>query len=241
VTSHRVLFSGAAGRMGRVLVPALAAAEGVELVAEAEIEDDLGALIRERQAECVVDFTTPEAAMPNALTIVRSGAQGIIGTTGFTPEDLDALDREACACGRGVLVAPNFALGMVLLQRFAEEAAPHFRRIEIVEAHHTGKKDAPSGTALETARRLAAAAGRTEGPGDEPSRGLAVDGVRIHSLRLPAVVAAQEVHFGGAGETLTLRHDASSRDCYLPGVLAAIRAMPGRIGLIRGLGSLLFG
>jgi 4-hydroxy-tetrahydrodipicolinate reductase len=129
---------------------------------------------------------------------------------------------------------------MVLLQRFAAEAARYLPCAEIVEAHHPGKLDAPSGTALDTARRLARAGARAGRPGDESSRGLDVEGVRVHSLRLPGILARQEVHLGGRDETLVLRHDASGRDCYLPGVLLAIRAMGGRVGLLRGLEALLF-
>jgi 4-hydroxy-tetrahydrodipicolinate reductase len=234
---RRVVFAGAKGRMGRALVPGIAAQPDLLLVAEVEIGDDLPSAVRETGADVVVDFTTPEAAMPNARAILAAGAQGVIGTTGFSPADLDALARESELAERGLLVAPNFALGMVLLQRFAEEAARHFPRCEIVETHHPGKRDAPSGTALDTARRLST----TDAPaGENPARGLAVGTVRVHSLRLPGIVARQEVHFGGEGEALLLRHDATGRECYLPGVLAAIRAIPGRVGLVRGLGALLF-
>lgn len=235
----KVAFAGAHGRMGRSLVPGLAAAGGIALVAEIEKEDDLVRLVRDSSAEVVVDFTEPASALGNAQAILRAGAHGVIGTTGFEKKDLELLDREAHAAGRGLLVAPNFAVGMVLLQRFAVEAAPYFARVEIVETHHTAKLDAPSGTAADTAWRLAAA-GAPAGPGTEASRGLDVEGVRVHSLRLPGVIARQEVHFGGEGETLVLRHDAAGRDCYLPGVVRAIRAMPGRVGLLRGLEAVLF-
>ncbi len=235
----RVAFAGAKGRMGRALVPGIAAADGVDLVAEIEKGDDLVRIVRDASAHVVVDFTEPATALANAQAILRAGAHGVIGTTGFEKGDLDILGQEAASAGRGILVAPNFALGMVLLQRFAAEAAPYFARVEIVETHHPGKLDAPSGTAADTAWRLAAA-GAPPSPGSEPSRGLDIDGVRVHSLRLPGVIARQEVHFGGDGETLVLRHDAAGRDCYLPGVLRAVRAMPGRVGLLRGLEAVLF-
>jgi 4-hydroxy-tetrahydrodipicolinate reductase len=240
MTRRRVVFAGARGRMGRALLPGLRQTPDLAVVGEVEIGDDLVTVAREAGAEVVVDFTTPQAAVGNARAILAAGAQGVIGTTGFRPDDLARLDEEARAAGRGLLVAPNFALGMVLLQRFADEAARHFPRVEIVEAHHEGKADAPSGTALATARRMAAA-GAHPAPADEaPSRGLDVAGIRVHSLRLPGVLARQEVHLGGTGETLLLRHDALGRDCYLPGVVAAIRAMPGRVGLVHGLDALLF-
>jgi len=237
----RVVFSGARGRMGRALVPGIAAAEGVDLVGEVEKGDDLVACVRTTAADVVVDFTEPVSAMPNARAILAAGAHGVVGTTGFTEADLDALDAEARRAGRGLVVAPNFALGMVLLQRFAVEAARHLPVAEIVETHHPAKLDAPSGTAADTARRIARAGAGAGREGDEPSRGLDVEGVRVHSLRLPGVSARQEVHFGGAGETLVLRHDAAGRDCYLPGVLMAIRAVVDVVGLVRSLEDVLFG
>jgi 4-hydroxy-tetrahydrodipicolinate reductase len=240
VKQIRVVFSGARGRMGTALLPLLRLEADLDVVAEAEIGDDLEAVARTAGADVVVDFTTPAAAVLNVRAILRAGAQGVIGTTGFTEADLDRLDEEARRAGRGVLVAPNFALGMVLLQRFAAEAARHFPRAEIVEAHHEGKLDAPSGTALDTARRMASAGGRAGPGGDVPSRGLDVTGVRVHSLRLPGVMARQEVRFGAPGESLVLTHDARGRDCYLPGLLAGIRAMAGRVGLVRGLDAVLF-
>ncbi|MDJ0973725.1 MAG: 4-hydroxy-tetrahydrodipicolinate reductase [Planctomycetota bacterium] len=236
----RIVFSGAKGRMGSELVPALEAEPGIEVVATTDLGDDLAAAVRDHDADVVVDFTAPEAAMPNARAILAAGAHGVIGTTGFTLEDLDALEAEATAAGRALLIAPNFSLGMILLQRFAEEAVKHLPRVEIIETHHEGKLDAPSGTAQRTAERLAAA-GAAPGPaGDDPSRGLDVDGVRVHSLRLAGVQARQEVHFAAEGEGLVLRHDAHSRLCYLPGVVAAVRAVGSRVGLIRGLDPILF-
>lgn len=237
----RVVFSGAAGRMGRALTPGIAAADGMALVGQVEKGDDLVAVARAARADVVVDFTEPASAVSNARAILAVPAHGVVGTTGFTVADLDRLDEEARQAGRGLVIAPNFALGMVLLQRFAVEAARHLAVAEIVETHHPAKLDAPSGTALDTARRVARAGAGAGREGEEPSRGLDVDGVRVHSLRLPGVSARQEVHFGGSGETLVLRHDAAGRDCYLPGVLAAIRAVGGTVGLLRGLEDVLFG
>jgi 4-hydroxy-tetrahydrodipicolinate reductase len=236
----RVVFSGAAGRMGRALLPGLRAAEGIDVVGEIDVDDDLLVVVADTRADVVVDFTVPTAAVSNARAILRAGAQGVIGTTGFTPEDLNALEREALAAGQGLLVAPNFSVGMLLLQRFAAEAAGWFPRVEITESHHEGKLDSPSGTALHTARLLGAA-GATPGPAPEgEGRGVNVDGVQVHSRRLPGIHARQEVHFGAPAEALTLSHDALSRDCYLAGVLAGIRSMPGRVGLLRGLETVLF-
>jgi 4-hydroxy-tetrahydrodipicolinate reductase len=232
VREIRVALSGADGRMGRVVGPALEQAPGIALVARIEAGDDLARTAREAKADVVVDFTTPSAAVGNARAILEAPAHGVVGTTGFRAADLDDLDRRARAAGRALLVAPNFAIGAVLLMRFAAEAARRFDRAEIVEYHHDGKKDAPSGTALETARRMDAAAGRPDA---------APPSVPIHSVRLPGLVAHQDVLFSGPGEVLTLRHDALSRECYVPGVLAAVRAVGGRPpGLLRGLESVLF-
>jgi 4-hydroxy-tetrahydrodipicolinate reductase len=236
----RVLFSGARGKMGQALLPGLRAAPDLEVVGETDLGDDLAKVARATKAEVVVEFTTAGAALANARAILAAGAQGVVGTTGFSAADLDALDREARAAGRGLLVAPNFALGMVLLQRCAEGLVRHYPRTEIVEAHGEAKADAPSGTAQRTAERLARAGARARAGGaGDPSLGLDVAGVRVHSLRLPGVVARQEIHFGGAGERVVLVHEALSRECYLPGVLAAVRAVPGRVGLLRGLEAIL--
>jgi 4-hydroxy-tetrahydrodipicolinate reductase len=236
----RVVFSGAKGRMGQALLPGLREASGIAVVGEVDKDDDLAKAVAKGKAQVVVDFTVPKAAVGNARAILKSGAQGVIGTTGFTEADLDALDAEAKAAGRGLVIAPNFALGAVLVERFAEEAVRHYPRVEVIEAHHETKADAPSGTAQRAAERLARAGARPPPDAAAPSRGGDVKGVRVHSLRLPGLVARQEVHFGGPGEALVLRHDAFSRDCYLPGVLAAIRWVPGRVGLVRGLESILF-
>ncbi|MDJ0523606.1 MAG: 4-hydroxy-tetrahydrodipicolinate reductase [Planctomycetota bacterium] len=237
----RIVFAGSEGRMGRALLPGLHAAEGVAVVGEADVGDDLAQMIADTRAEVVVDFTTPAAAMPNARTVLAAGAHGVIGTTGFSAADLDALEAEAEAAGCGLLIAPNFSLGMILLQRFSEEAARHFPRVEIIETHHEGKLDAPSGTALRTAERLAAAGAESGPASNDIARGEDVSGVRVHSRRLPGIQAQQDVLFASESETLTLSHHALSRSCYLAGVLAAVRGIRGRRGLLRGLEPILFG
>jgi 4-hydroxy-tetrahydrodipicolinate reductase len=233
----RVQFSGARGRMGVALLPGLKAAPGIRVVAETDLGDDLVRAAKESRAEVVVDFTAPAAAVENARKILAAGAHGVIGTTGFTAGDLDRLDREAREAGRALLIAPNFSLGILFLDRFAEELVKRFPRVEVVETHHEGKKDSPSGTALRTAERLAARGAEAPPPGPDSGRGVAVGGVRVHSLRLPGVLARQEIHLGAPGETLVLRHEAHSRECYLPGVLLGIRGVVGRVGVLRGLES----
>ncbi len=243
-TSIRVAFSGAKGRMGRALIPGLADEPDISLVAQIDLEDDLAQVARAAETEVVVDFTTPAAAVINARAILAAGAHGVIGTTGFSGADLETLHAEATKAGRLLLIAPNFSLGMVLLQRFSVQAARYFPRVEILETHHEGKLDAPSGTALDTARRIAAAGAESGPPGTEAARGLDVEGVRVHSLRLNGIQARQEVHFGAAAEGLVIRHDAFDRGCYLPGVLTAVRAMraraaSGESGLLHGLETIL--
>ncbi len=203
----RVAVAGAAGRMGQTVCSAVEAAPDMELVGRADplLEKSLEQMLAEARPEVVVDFTRPDTAIENALACVRAGAHVVIGTTGFDPEPLFG------ATGANVLIAPNFAIGAVLMMRFAAEAAKHMRKAEIVELHHEGKLDAPSGTAARTARLMAQASG-----GEPPP---------IHSVRLPGIVANQEVILGDVGQTLTIRHDTTGRESFMPGVLMAIRGV----------------
>ena len=200
----KLALNGGGGKVGRVLAPALTDA-GHQLV---ELDE----------AEAMVDFTAPDAVEGNVQAAVERGLPGVIGTTGFDQERVDALARE-----RGVAFfhAPNFALGAVLMMRFAREAAAHFPRAEIIELHNEAKRDAPSGTARATASEL----------GHDPA---------IHSVRLPGLVAHQEVLFGGDGQLLTIRHDTFSREAFVPGVLLALERLPTLpAGLTVGLDRLL--
>jgi len=202
----RVVVAGAAGRMGQTVCEAVLGADDMELVGRADpllgtaLEDLLA------QAEVVVDFTRPETALENALACLQAGVHVVIGTTGFDPAPLH--DTRA-AGGANALIVPNFAIGAVLMMRFAAQAAQHMRKAEIIELHHDGKLDAPSGTAKLTAELIARANG-----GDPPP---------IHSVRLPGVVANQEVIFGDLAQTLTIRHDTIGRESFMPGVLLAVR------------------
>jgi 4-hydroxy-tetrahydrodipicolinate reductase len=239
----RVAVLGASGRMGATVCAAVSEADDLTLVAaldEGWSPDEL------RDAEVAVDFTTPDAVMGNVEACVRRGVHVVVGTSGINAARLDAvrgwLDG---APGVGVLVAPNFGLGAVLMMRFAEEAAAYFDSVEIVELHHPGKADAPSGTARATAARVAAArAGREAAPDATTTalpgaRGADVAGVPVHSVRLAGLVAHQEVLLGSAGETLTIRHDSTDRVSFMPGVLLAVRAVPSRPGLTLGIDALL--
>jgi 4-hydroxy-tetrahydrodipicolinate reductase len=224
------------------------AAEDLELAASVDLGDDLVRAIETCTPEVAVEFTVPDAVFDNVRLLLERGVHAVVGTTGLTDEQLGTLDAAARESGVACLVAPNFALGAVLMMRFAEEAARHFPWVEVVERHHEHKLDAPSGTARETAERVSAARGGEEAPagpeGETESapgaRGGRVSEVPVHSLRLPGSVAHQEVWFGGPGETLVIRHDAIDRDVFVPGVLLAVRRIRERIGLLRGLESLIW-
>ncbi len=193
----------------------------------------------------VVDFTAAEAALRAARAAAAHHVPFVTGTTGIPPEGLREMEELARHAGIGMIAAPNFALGAVLLIYLARRAAPHFDYAEIIELHHEGKLDAPSGTSLATARAMAAARGRpfdqvpTEKETLPGTRGGAEGGVPIHSVRLPGLMAHQEVILGMAGQTLTLRHDAISRVCYMSGVVMAVRAVGRLQGLTVGMESLL--
>ena len=237
----KVAVVGARGRMGREVVRAVEAADDLELGACLDVGDDVDAVAG---ADVAVIFSVPDAAPAQVLACVRLGVHAVVGTTGWDAAALgavrDALGEEPAT---GVLVAPNFALGAVLLMRFAAMAAPHYESVEVIELHHPDKVDAPSGTARHTAA-LIAAARREAGSPPVPdattqsldgARGADVDGVRVHAVRLRGLVAHEEVLLGGPGEQLTIRHDSFDRASFMPGVLLAVRQIAGRPGLTVGL------
>lgn len=242
----RVGVLGARGRVGREVCAAVSAAEDLELVAEVDAGDDLVLL---DNAEAVVDFTHPDAVMGNLEHCIAHGIHAVVGTTGFDEGRLEQLRAWLGEKPRsGVLVAPNFSVGAVLMMRFAAEAAAYFESVEIVELHHPDKADAPSGTARRTAEQVAVAR-RAAGIGPVPdatstsldgARGADVDGIHVHSVRLRGLVAHQEVLLGGPGETLTIRHDSTDRTSFVPGVLLGLRSIADRPGLTVGLEALLF-
>ncbi|HEY5285665.1 MAG TPA: dihydrodipicolinate reductase C-terminal domain-containing protein [Solirubrobacteraceae bacterium] len=227
----RVGVAGAAGRMGETVCTAVEGAGDMELVGRADplLEVTLVEMVEQSTPEVVVDFTLPDTALENALLCARAGVHAVIGTTGFDldalGEGLLALQKDAMPPARAgggpnraptsqpanVLVAPNFAIGAVLMMRFAAEAAKHMQKAEIIELHHDRKLDAPSGTAARTAQLMAEASGGAPPP--------------IHSVRLPGIVANQEVILGDEAQTLTIRHDTTGRESFMPGVLLAIRGV----------------
>ena len=243
----RVGVLGAAGRMGSQACRAVEAAGDLELAAAVGSGDPL-ATLRESDVEVAVDLTRPDVVMDNVRYCVENGVHVVVGTSGMDPDRLDTVRGWlADAPGVGVLVAPNFAVGAVLMMRFAEQAARFFESAEVVELHHPDKADAPSGTAARTAAGIARAR-REAGLGPQPdattsaapgARGADVDGVRVHAVRLRGLVAHQEVLLGAAGETLTIRHDSYDRASFMPGVLLAVRHVGSRPGLTLGLDPLL--
>jgi 4-hydroxy-tetrahydrodipicolinate reductase len=223
----RVAVAGAAGRMGETVCQAVEGAEDMQLTGRAdpllgiELDEVLG------DADVLVDFTRPDTALDNALSCLRAGVHAVVGTTGFDLQPLREAAEAQGGEGANVLVAPNFAIGAVLMMRFATEAAKHMAKAEIVELHHDRKLDAPSGTAARTAELMAGASGKEAPP--------------IHSVRLPGLVANQEVILGDLAQTLTIRHDTIGRESFMPGVLLAVR----KVGtlpepLVVGLEGLLF-
>jgi 4-hydroxy-tetrahydrodipicolinate reductase len=263
--SIRVMVNGAGGRMGKQVVQAVCQAADMELVAAVDpacakqdvgiiaglgelgiiVDADLDQAIKRTQPERVVDFTMPSIVMANARCVLSAGAHMVIGTTGLLEQNLQELDALARKHNVGVVHAPNFALGAVLMMRFAREAARFFPGVEIIELHHDQKRDAPSGTAIKTAEMIREVWQKPEACVDEElklagARGSDFDGVHIHSVRLPGLIAHQEVMFGGPGQTLTIRHDSLDRESFMPGVLLAIRKVADHQGLVYGLEHLLF-
>lgn len=244
--SIRVAVLGARGRMGGEVCRAVREAPDTELVAELDEGDDRAAL---DVADVAVDFTHPGAVLDNVRHCVEHGIAAVVGTSGFDEARFGTVRGWLEAMGSGsVLVAPNFGVGAVLSMHFAAQAARFFDSVEVVESHHAGKVDAPSGTASRTASVIAAAR-REAGLGDVPdatttdpdgARGASVDGVHVHAVRMPGLIAHQEVVLGSAdGEILTIRHDSMNRSSFMPGVLMAVRAVRERPGLTIGLEPLL--
>ena len=239
----RVGVLGARGKVGSEVCRAVEGADGFALVAAVDADDDIDALVS-AGAQAVVDFTHPDVVMDNLEFCIDHGIHAVVGTTGFDDARLDTLRGWlADSPSTGVLIAPNFSIGAILMMRFAAAAAPFYESVEVVELHHPTKADAPSGTARRTAE-LIAAARREAGVGPVPdatstglegARGAVVDGIHVHGLRVRGLVAHQEVILGGVGETLTIRHDSLDRASFTPGVLAGLRAIADHPGLTVGL------
>jgi 4-hydroxy-tetrahydrodipicolinate reductase len=257
----KVLVHGAAGRLGQEVVKAVCRESDMKLAGAVDLKVsgdsltlpdgsgkvplsvDFAALVGSCEPDVVVDFSTAKASLPIVRTATKNGVNMVIGTTGFSAGELDEIRKLAEANEVGIMVAPNFAIGAVLMMHLAKIAGKFIDHAEIIELHHDKKLDAPSGTALSTARAMAEARGKPFLPpaaGEPtPSRGQTVEGINIHSVRLPGLMAHQEVVFGTAGQTLNIRHDTINRECYMPGVMLAIRAVVKQKGFIYGLDKLL--
>lgn len=256
----RVIVSGAGGRMGKEVVKLVLQDEELELAAAVDrsrmdidagrlvgLEDsgvivtsDLEAALAGSNGDVVVDFTTPQSAYMNTVLAIKYGVRPVIGTTGFTPEQIVELDKQCQDQGIGGLIAPNFSIGAILLMRFAAQASKYFPHLEIIEYHGDQKLDAPSGTAIKTAEMISEVRKelRQGNPKEEETiegaRGGYYNGFRIHSVRLPGVFAQEEVIFGGFGQSLKIRHDSYERAGYMPGVKMGIQKVMGYTGLIYG-------
>lgn len=250
-TPIRVAVAGAHGKMGAFTISALRAAGGMEYVgglvrggpADASEYADLSSLVSKARPDVLVDFSVFPASKAIALDAIGRGVRPVIGASGYGAGDVQELREAVASSGTGCVFAPNFAIGAVLMIKFSVEAARHFGAVEIVEMHESGKKDAPSGTAMATARAIGAVRAFERAPTAsviaQGARGADVGGIGVHSLRMPGVVTHQEVRFGGDGEQLTIMHDSSSRSSFMPGVLLAVRAAKGLTCFVDGLGELL--
>ena len=258
----KVVVQGASGRVGQVVVNALCREPGMQVVGAVELDvakdclplpdgsgtvpfsANLDYILTSCQPDVLVDFTVAQATMPTVRIATKQGVNLVIGTTGLTADELSEIDRLAIAYKVGAVVAPNFALGAILMIHLAKVAAKYLDYAEIIELHHHLKADSPSGTALSTAKAMVAARGKPffrppEQGKTSNSRGEAVEGVTIHSVRLPGLLAHQEVLLGGPGQTLSIRHDTIGRECYIPGIILAIKEVVKRRGLVYGLETLL--
>lgn len=263
----RIIVTGAYGRMGREIIKSVWHTDDLELVGAVDykgegvdvgslmevgeigvsIESDLEKLIVRARPDVVIDFTIPQAVYQNGMLCLQHGVRPVIGTTGLSQEHIQALIEHSQSLGVGGIIAPNFAIGAVLMMKFAAEAVRHFPNVEIIELHHDQKVDAPSGTSIKTAETMLEQRGDfkqgliNELENIAGARGAELTGgIRIHSIRLPGLVAHQEVIFGGLGQTLSIRHDSINRESFMPGILFAARKVIHLESVVYGLDKLLF-
>lgn len=239
----KILVNGASGKMGTETVKAVENDAELTLVAKGGKNTNLKELIQTTLPDVVVDFTTPTAAFSNALTIIEAGKHPVIGTTGFSESQITELKTLCKERQLGGIIAPNFAIGVILMMRFASEAIRYFPDAEIIELHHDAKLDSPSGTAIKTAQMMAENRAETSIKNmtteNIPSRGTNYHGIPIHAVRLPGLLAHQMIMFGGQGEVLTIKHDATDRKCFMAGILFACKKVIHLNELIYGLEHLL--
>lgn len=245
-----VAVCGANGKMGQEVIKAVEADDNMTLVAKIDIKDGEFATIKDAKnsvkIDVLVDFTQPKSIYENALYCLNNGINIVVGTTGLSDEEIDELKNLAQKAGLGCLIAPNFSTGAVLMMKFAQMASKYFDNAEIIELHHNQKKDAPSGTAVKTALMMAGEnTNFTTGNCQEVetikgARGAnSYNNIHIHSVRMPGYIASQEVIFGASGQILTIRHDSMNRECYMDGVLRAVRYVNENHNFVYGLENIL--
>jgi 4-hydroxy-tetrahydrodipicolinate reductase len=257
----KVVVHGAAGRVGQEVIKAVSAESDMRLIGAVDVKapsaelvlpdggkipysKDFEAMLASTKPDVVVDFSIAKASMPAVRASAEMGVSLVIGTTGFSTDELAEMEKLAKAKKIGIIVASNFALGAVLMIHLSKIAGKFMDHAEIIELHHDKKMDAPSGTAKSTAQAMVTARGKNFLPPsaqgeDSPSRGINSGGISVHAVRLPGLMAHQEVIFGAAGQTLTIRHDTINRECYMPGVLLAVKEAAKRKGYVNGLDKLL--
>lgn len=240
-----ILVNGAFGRMGQMTVKTITEHPNFTLVGQTGREYDLKKSIKDSKADIVIDFTHPDAVFENTVAIIESGARPVIGTSGLKVNQIHTLQERCEKLKLGGMIAPNFSLGAVLMMKYAREIAKYLPNVEIIEMHHVNKADSPSGTAMRTAEMLAEGA-ITPNPSAKPShenvvgaRGANYQDIPIHSIRLPGLLAHQQIIFGNTGETLTLRHDSIDRQCFMPGVCLACEKVMKLDKLMYGLETVL--
>lgn len=241
VSVIKVIVNGARGKMGQIAIKAVNEAADLTLVGENGHQEDLAQSIKTQNADIVIDFTTPQAVFANAQTIIAAGARPVIGTTGLTQEQIEVLTKQCAEKKRGGIIAPNFSIGAILMMKYAQDAARYLPNVEIIEMHHPQKLDAPSGTAIKTARMIASQrdASKIAASPPSPARGETHDGVQIHSLRLPGFYSHQTVIFGNVGEVLTICHQGIDRQCCIPGIILACQKVMKMNHLLYGLETVL--
>lgn len=241
----RVIVNGANGKMGQMAVKTLEQHSDFSIVGKLGRKDSLADTIKKTQAEIVIDLTNADSVFSNTKTIIENGAHPVIGTSGLLKDQVAELKKLSEVKKLGGIIAPNFSIGAVLMMKYAQEFAKYFPHVEIIEMHHQKKLDSPSGTAVRTAELISAA--RKQKP-EIPSntrevvkgaRGASYEDIAIHSVRLPGLVAHQQILFGGTGETLTIRHDTIDRECFMPGIVLCCRKVQSLKNLVVGLENLL--
>jgi 4-hydroxy-tetrahydrodipicolinate reductase len=235
----RVLINGSKGKMGSMAAYAIRKDPALELVATSDIEDNLKQVIINSKAEVVVDLTRASAVFANATAIIEAGARPVIGTSGLMEDQVKILQTACAGKKLGGIIAPNFSISVIMMQKFAKQAVRYLPHVEIIEMHHPGKEDSPSGTAIRTAELLAEANPELSSANSKEliksARGASYKGINIHSVRLPGYNAHQEIILGNLGETLTIRSDVGNREAYMPGICLACREVIKLNSLIYGL------